>query len=349
MKKKLTLLGTMLLLVAMLVGCGEKNAKYMHDLKIENYVTLGEYKGLAVTAPAVKVDEEEKALVTREFYNQYITKENGGVADGTVKNGDYVNIDYEGKKDGVAFAGGTAQNQQLGIGTNTFIPGFEAGLVGVKAGQTVDLNLTFPENYDNAELAGQETVFTVTVNFIYPEFKDEIVASFGEEAFKNVEELEAYVQKYLETLAQSNYDYVVENSVLTQFLANCTYLQDAPEGVTAKYRTRLMENIQTEASYYNMDAESYCQMNGVTLTEYLDTYSKETAKQMLAMVALAKQEGLLKTDKDLDAAIQQAATDAGYTDVKEFMGENTRDDYQEAFAFEAALKFLVDNATITVQ
>lgn len=349
MKKKLTLLGTMLLLVAMLAGCGEKNAKYVHDLEIENYVTLGEYKGLAVIAPGLEVSEEEKALVARELYNQYITKDNYGITDGTVKNGDYVNIDYEGKKDGVAFAGGTAQNQQLGIGTNAFIPGFEAGLVGVKAGQTVDLNLTFPEVYSNAELAGQAVVFTVTVNYIYPEFKDEIVASFGEEVFKNVEELEAYAQKYLETLAQSNYDYVVENSVLTQFMEKCTFQKEIPEGVKAKYRERVRENIESEASYYGLDAESYCQMNGVTLSEYVENSSKETSELMMALIALAKKEGLIKTGKDLDAAIQQAATDAGYTDMKEFMGENSLDDYKEAFAFEAALKFLIDNATITVQ
>lgn len=349
MKKKLTLLGTMLLLVAMLAGCGEKNAKYVHDLEIENYVTLGEYKGLAVTAPSLEVREEEKVMVAHELYNQYITKDNYGITDGTVKNGDYVNIDFEGKKDGVAFEGGTAQNYQLGIGTNAFIPGFEAGLVGVKVGQTVDLNLTFPEVYTNAELAGQAVVFTVTVNYIYPEFKDEIVASFGIEAFKNVEELEAYAQKYLETLAQSNYDYVVEESVLTQFMAGCTFPQAAPESILEKYRTRLLDSLQTEASYYGLDAESYCQMSGVTLTEYLDTSSKELANVMMAMVALAKQEGLLKTDKDLDAAIQQAATDAGYTDVKEFMGESTRDDYKEQFAFESALEFLIKNANVTVQ
>ena len=88
MKKKLTLLGTMLLLVAMLAGCGEKNAKYMHDLKIENYVTLGEYKGLAVTAPSLEVSEEEKAQVAHELYNQYITKDNYAVTEGTVKNRD---------------------------------------------------------------------------------------------------------------------------------------------------------------------------------------------------------------------------------------------------------------------
>ena len=350
MKKKLNLLGIMLILAAMLAGCGDKNVEFAQKLKVEDYVTLGEYKGLAVTAPAIVVDEEEKKQVKRELYNQYITKDNYGVTDGTVKDGDYVNIDYEGKKDGVAFEGGTAQNQQLGIGTNAFIPGFEAGLVGVKAGQTVDLTLTFPETYSNAELAGQETVFTVTVNFIYPEFKDEIVASFGETAFKNVEELDAYVQKYLESLSKSNQDYIVENSVLSQFMNNCTFQKDMPEGLISKYRVRLMENIQAEASYYGMDADGYCQIVfGTPLSDYLDKYAVETAKQMVAMVALAKQEGLLKADKDLDAAIQQAATDAGYTDVKEFMGENTGDAYAEAFAFEDALEFLVNNAVITVE
>lgn len=354
MKKKLTLLGTLLLMLSMLAGCGGKNDEYIQNLKMEKYVTLGEYKGLAVTAPALAVDSEEHEKLTLQLYHQYtaqfVTKENGGITEGTVKDGDYVNIDYVGVKDGVAFEGGTAQNQQLGIGTKSYIDGFETGLIGVNAGETVELNLTFPADYGNAELAGQDVVFTVTVNFIYPGLKDEIVASFGDEDFKNVEELETYVYDYLEDMAQSNYDYAVEESLLVQFMSNCTFLQDAPKAIVDKYSVRLKENLEAEASYYyGIDAESYCQMNGVTLTDYLDTSSKETAKQMIAMMALAKKEGLIKTGKDLDDAIQKAATDAGYTDVKEFMGENTREDYQEAFAFEAALKFLVDNANITAQ
>ena len=227
MKKKLALVMSMLLLAVSLTACGEKDKESdktnVTEMKVEKYVTLGEYKGLPVTAPKVEVDAAEKEQLMKQVYNQYITKENGGITEGTVKDGDYVNIDFEGKKDGVAFDGGTSTGYQLGIGTNAFIPGFEAGLVGVNAGETVDLNLTFPENYGNAELAGQEVVFTVTVNFIYPEYKDEIVASWGEDIYKTVDELDAYVEDYLLLMSQNNYDYIVENAVVAQFLENCVF------------------------------------------------------------------------------------------------------------------------------
>lgn len=354
MKKKLALLGTLVLVVSLLAGCGDKKVENINELKKEEYVTLGEYKGLPVTAPSLEVNPEEEEKLTIQIYNQYnmqfVTKENGGITEGTVKDGDFVNIDYVGKKGDVAFEGGTAQNQQLGIGTKKYIDGFETGLIGVNVGETVDLNLTFPENYGNPELDGQDVVFTVTVNYIYPELKDEIVASWGEETYKNVDELKAYIHDYLETMAKSNYDYTIENSVLGQFMEKCTFNKDIPEGVISKYRVRMMESIQAEAANYNMDAEGYCQAAyGMILSEYLDLYAVETAKQVLAMLALAEKEGLVKTGEALDAAIRQAATDAGFATVEEFMGDHTRDDYQEAFAFEDALKFLVENASVTVQ
>ena len=354
MKKKLALLMSMLLLAVSLTACGEKDKESdktnVTEMKVEKYVTLGEYKGLPVTAPKVEVDAAEKEQLMKQVYNQYITKENGGITEGTVKDGDYVNIDFEGKKDGVAFDGGTSTGYQLGIGTNAFIPGFEAGLVGVKAGETVDLNLTFPENYGNAELAGQEVVFIVTVNFIYPEYKDEIVASWGEDIYKTVDELDAYVEDYLLLMSQSNYDYIVENAVVAQFLENCVFEGELPQDMIDDYRVRLMESVEGEAAMYGMDAESYCQyMNGMTLSDFLDVYAAESAKQVLALQTLANQEGLMRTEEELDKAISEAATANGYTSVEEFMGENTREDFREYFMFEDTVAFLVENAVITEQ
>lgn len=354
MKKKLALLMSMLLLAVSLTACGEKDKESdktnVTEMKVEKYVTLGEYKGLPVTAPKVKVDAAEKEQLMKQVYNQYITKENGGITEGTVKDGDYVNIDFEGKKDGVAFDGGTSTGYQLGIGTNAFIPGFEAGLVGVNAGETVDLNLTFPENYGNAELAGQEVVFTVTVNFIYPEYKDEIVASWGEDIYKTVDELDAYVEDYLLLMSQNNYDYIVENAVVAQFLENCVFEGELPQDMIDDYRVRLMESVEGEAAMYGMDAESYCQyMNGMTLSDFLDVYAAESAKQVLALQTLANQEGLMRTEEELDKAISEAATANGYASVEEFMGENTREDFREYFMFEDTVAFLVENAVITEQ
>lgn len=354
MKKKLALLLSMLLLAVSMTACGEKDKEFENtnvtEMNVEKYVTLGEYKGLAVTAPKVEVNEAEKDQLMRQVYNQYITKDKNAILEGAVKDGDYVNIDYEGKKDGVAFAGGTAAGQQLGIGTNAFIPGFESGLIGVNVGETVDLNLTFPENYGNAELAGQAVVFTVTVNFIYPEYQDAIVASWGEELYSTVDELDAYVENYLQLMAQNNYDYVVENGVVGQFLQKCTFAEKLPEDMVANYRVKLMESVESEAALYGMDAESYCQyVNGMTLVTFLDTYSVESAKQVIALQALANKENLMRTDEELDAAISEAATANGYTSVEEFMGENTKDDYREYFMFEDTIAFLVENAVITVE
>lgn len=353
MKKRIALLLSMLMLAVSLTACGDKNNESdktnVTEMKVEKYVTLGEYKGLAVTAPKVEVNAAEKEQLMRQVYNQYITEEQG-VKEGTVKDGDYVNIDFEGKKDGVAFEGGTSTGYQLGIGTNAFIPGFESGLVGVKVGETVDLNLTFPENYGNAELAGQKVVFTVTVNFIYPEYKDEIVASWEEEAYKTVDELDAYVQDYLQLMAQSNYDYVVENAVVAQFLQNCVFEGELPQDMIDDYRVRLMESVESEAAMYGMDAESYCQYeNGMTLDNFLDVYAAESAKQVMALQSLANKEGLMRTDEELDKAISEAATAGGYATVEEFMGENTKEDYREYYMFEDTIAFLVENAVITVE
>ena len=354
MKKKVALLLSMLLLAVSLTACGEKGKDNENinvtEMKVEKYVTLGEYKGLAVTAPKVEVNSVEKEQLMRQVFNQYITKDKDGVLEGAIKNGDYVNIDYEGKKDGVAFAGGTATGQSLGIGTNQFIPGFESGLVGVNVGETVDLNLTFPENYGNAELAGQAVVFTVTVNFIYPEYKDEIIASWGEDAYKTVAELDSYVENYLLSMAQTEYDYVVENGVVAQFLQSCVFEDELPQNMIDDYRVRLMESVQGEAAMYGVDAESYCQyMNGMTLEDFLNVYAVESVKQVIALQTLANKEGLMRTEEELDAAISEAATANGYASVEEFLGENSREDYREYFMFEDTIAFLVENAVITVE
>ena len=209
MKKGLVYLMTAVLAVGLFTACGNKentqdpgvtatatpdasgtnnegtqtpvaNRVVLKDLDVAKYVTLGDYKNIEVTMAGPEVDQEEWDLINAQVYNDFVTAESGGVLDRAVENGDLVNIDYSGKKDGVVFDGGTAAAQQLEIGSGSFIAGFEEGLVGVMPGETVDLNLTFPEVYHNADLEGQAVVFTVTVNFIYPtseSWSDDVVAS----------------------------------------------------------------------------------------------------------------------------------------------------------------------------
>ena len=350
MKKKLALIMTVVLSMGLFVGCGSDEGKRVGELKTEKYVTLGEYKGLNVTVAEPTVDEAEVAEWVDSIYNNNLTADNG-ITDRAVENGDTVNIDYSGKQDGVAFDGGTATNQQLGIGSGSFIDGFEEGLVGVMPGETVDLDLSFPDPYpNNPDLAGQAVVFTVTVNYIYPtEYDDATVASWGNSNFSTVAELEQYVYDNLYAEAESSYETSVQNAVLEAFMAQCVF-NELPESLVADYRASLQSNIESEASMYGLDADTLCTyFYGMDLTTFLDTYSEESAKQILAFQAVANAEGLNMTDDELEAELLEIATSYGYETVDEMIGENSREDYKEYYMFEDVLAFLVENAVITAE
>lgn len=351
MKKKLAMILTAILAMSLFTGCGSDEGKSVGEMKVEKYVTLGDYKGLNVTVDAAAVDEAEQEEYVAMIYNGYVTAESGGVTDRAVEVGDTVNIDYEGKKDDVAFDGGTAANQQLGIGSGKFIDGFEDGLVGVMPGETVDLNLTFPETYSsNPDLAGQAVVFTVTVNYIYPtEYSDEVVASWGESDFTNVEELRQYVYDFLYEYAQSDYEYAVQSAVMEAFMAQCVF-KEIPESLIAVYRENLQANMESEASYYGMDADTLCYYYyGMDLTTFLDTYAEESARQMLAFQAVANAEDLNMSDEELETTLSEFAASNGYTSVDEFIGDNTREEYKEYYMFDDVLEFLVNNAVVTAE
>jgi trigger factor len=160
-----------------------------------DYVTLGEYKGLNVSLEEMKVTDED--VEDEIAYNMRLSEIYESLEEGTVHDGDVANIDYEGKLDGEAFDGGTAKGYDLEIGSGTFIDGFEDGLIGVAVGDTVDLTLTFPENYSNEDLAGQETVFTVTVNEIKrtPELTDEHAETLSDGEYTDAASYRASVRE----------------------------------------------------------------------------------------------------------------------------------------------------------
>ena len=159
-----------------LAGCGEK--REMFNVKLEDHVELTDYKSIVID----KTSKEYTDYFNRIF-ESYVSSAQAydKLTEGTVKDGDTVNIDYTGKKDGVAFEGGTAQGQNLVIGSKSFIDGFETGLIGKKIGDTVNLNLTFPQNYQSTELAGKAVVFTVKINYVQalPEKNEETAKKLG--------------------------------------------------------------------------------------------------------------------------------------------------------------------------
>ena len=367
MKKKIAGLLAVVLGMSMLAGCGSNHTKdaeqgsetvagtetaALKDMDVDQYVTLGEYKGLEVSVDSVEVDEDEWNTLVNNVYYGNITAENGGITDRAVETGDTVNIDYEGKKDGVAFDGGTAQGYDLTIGSGSFIAGFEDGLIGVMPGETVDLDLSFPEVYpNNPDLAGQPVVFTVTVNYIKPEqdgvLSDEVISNFGIDGVTNEEELRQYAYDYLNDNAQQNYETNVQQAVMDAFMANNTFAS-VPEALIQKYSDAAESSITSMATAYGVDADTFTQYYyGQDLESFLATYSEQAAQQDIALQAVANREDLNISDEDLEQMLQENATAAGYDSVDEYIGETSREDYREYFLYDKVVAYLVENAKIT--
>ncbi len=320
---------------------------YVNGVNVANLVTLGEYKGLAASAPAPTVED-----AYLEGYIDYIRQSNmisTEITDRAVQEGDTTNIDYEGKKDGVAFEGGTAQGQTLVIGSNSFIDGFEDGLIGVEIGETVDLNLTFPENYHSAELAGQEVVFTVTVNGIrveeMPELTDEFVQGLGM-GVNTVEEFRQMSYDLLMEQEVANYNAQLLTQLMEQVLNNSVISENIPAEMLERYTERITDNLAYSASMYGMDVETFMAMSGTT-EELLQESAKNTAQQILLMKAIADAEGLNPTEEDISAELVVSAEAYGYDNVEEYKALIDMPAFEEYVLTEKVTAFLIENGVIT--
>lgn len=354
MKRKYAGIVAALALTVFMTGCGSDLDVPLNQMKVEKYVTLGDYSNLSVNVDAVAVDEAELNTLLNNVYISGATEEYGGIIDRAVEAGDTVIIDYEGKRDGVAFEGGTAQGASLTIGSGQFIDGFEEGLVGVMPGETVDLNLSFPENYkNNTELAGQAVVFTVTVHYIMPsevapeDMKDEAVASMGIENVNTVEELRQYVYDYLYSNAETNYTYSLQNGIMDALMAQCVF-EKLPEKLVEDYRVMIRESIENNAAVYGVTADVYAgYFYGMSSEELVQTYAEETLRQDLAMQAIANAEGLRISDEELQVKLLEYAEEAGYGSVEEYVGDSSPEDFRNYFMNERVMEYLIEKAVIT--
>ncbi|MCM1089604.1 MAG: FKBP-type peptidyl-prolyl cis-trans isomerase [Butyrivibrio sp.] len=329
--------------MALLGGCGDTEDDIWDSFNAEDYVTLGEYKGLQVSvAPPEEFDENDIEIKTKQMYFEQVVAEDG-IKDRPVELLDMTNIDYEGKRDGVAFDGGTAQGATLLIGSGQFIPGFEDGLIGVMPGETVDINLTFPENYGN-ELAGQDVVFTVTVNFI-PQMEEEQVEGLGIEGVTTLEELHQYAEDSLNAQAKSAYLNNLQNAAMNQVMMSTTFTAESPESLLKRGRETYAELLdQMVMMYYGIDART---LYGDEYEDTLNVYAEQYARETLVIKAIADREGLNLSDSELDARMEEAAKMVGTT-VEGLLEEGlTKTDYRESFLNEDVLNFVVENTTNT--
>ncbi len=351
MKKKLAVLLCALLSLSTLAGCG-KESEILQEVKVEKYITFNSpYTGLDLTiAPKAEVTDEMVEETAINAYLNAVTAESG-VMDRAVELGDIVNIDYSGKQDGVAFDGGTATGQSLGIGSGSFIDGFEDGLIGVMPGETVDLNLKFPEVYHNPDMAGVEVVFTVTVNYIYPssveEMQDDVVAEMTGGEYTTVTDFLGFCREYLEFSADYQYTVNKENVVIGALEAIVT-CEEAPEELVNRYATNVRNSLEEEAAAAGVDLETLCTYYYQTDSEtYINAMAQASAEQAMMFQYIANAEGLNVSDEELETSLQEFAAENNVASVDILLQETEREEFREYFMFEKIVEFIVANANVT--
>ena len=274
---------------------------------------LADYKGLEYTKQDVSVTDAEVDEKVKSFLEAYPEK----ITDRAVKKGDNVNIDFEGKKDGVAFDGGTAKGFNLKIGSNSFIPGFEDGLIGKKPGETVDLNLKFPDDYKNSEeLKGAKVVFTVKINYIVgetpTELTDELVKANTE--FKTAAEYKADIRKKLETIKSAEEKENVQKELLEK-VVTASSIKSVPEVAENKYYGQIMDYWKNVAAKYGMELKDLVQ-NQLKLKE--EKFEEEVKKQaelsariLVVVRAIAEAEKINVSDEEYKTALNTYYENSG--------------------------------------
>lgn len=290
------------------------------DYKALDYVELGEYKGLTVELQPIEVTEDEIVNQIRVNAGSDILEE---LTEGTVGIGDIANIDYEGKLDGVAFDGGTAKGYDLEIGSGTFIPGFEDGLVGVKTGETVDVPLTFPENY-TAELAGKDVIFTVTVNSIkrMPELTSELISKVTDGEYTDLEVYKETIRSQIQESKEASQDSQIISELLMQ-IANASTIKEYPQELLDYGMANMRNAYKQMAEYYNMGytdlLEAYLGLTEDQFEEQALLAVKQNLQSELYLKAIAEKEGLEVSDADYEEGCTRYLSEYGYSSKEELV------------------------------
>lgn len=320
------------------------------DYKALDYVTLGQYKGLEVTVSSLDVTEDD---IQQQYYDDCNTNDKLlEVTEGEVAEGDVVNIDYVGSIDGVEFDGGTDKGVDLTIGSGTFIPGFEDGLIGAAIGKEVNVNVTFPENYRNTDVAGKDAVFAVTVNFVKktPEMTDDIVSEIS--SYTTVDEYRQGVEEQLKADKETQQNSDKINGILNQIYSAST-INGYPEEVV-NYRTAQMKNYYTQiAEQADMTLADFLsnqlQMTEEQFDEQCPAVIKQSMIQELLLKAVAESENMEISDEEYEAGIEKYMESTGAESKETLLANYTEAEIRRSLIMDKALDFLKENTTVKVE
>ena len=310
-------------------------------------VKLGKYKGIQLNKIEYNVKDEdiEHELGHMAERNSRLV----AVEDRAVESGDITVIDFEGFVDGKAFEGGKAENHELTIGSNTFIPGFEDQIIGMKIGEDKDINVKFPEEYFSEELKGKDAVFKIKLHEIkkkeLPELNDDFAKDTSE--FDTLDELKASIKEKLEHENEHKAKYETEDAAVKAVTEASEV--EIPSGMIETEIDNAVRDIETRLSYQGMQLEQYLQMMGKTMEEFRKEYeeqAKVSVKTRLTLEAIVKAENIEASEEDVNAKLEEMA--AMYGKKSEELKENEQfmTYIKDSLKNEAVVKFIIDNAKI---
>ncbi len=351
MKKRGVLVGALCVLVC-LIGCGKES-----QINAGEYITLGDYKGLSVTRMSTEVTDEDIQQELDKMLQSVSSTEK--ITDRTdVQEDDVANIDYTGTLNGKVFDGGSANGFDLTIGAGRFIDGFEEGLIGANVGDTVTLNLKFPDEYPNSpDLAGKDVVFAVKINSISKQVEPKLDNAFISEQTKgeytSVAAYKDMLRNELEKSKQESADNMMYTDLWGQAVDNAAVVKDIPKDYLQAKIDKMTENAKSYADSYGMDFASfltnYMGLDEAGFAEETAKYAETAAKQSLVLQVIAKTEGIEVTDEDFDKAIKEYVELYGYESEDAFRKDNDMDEFREYILTSKVQEFLADNAVITTE
>lgn len=319
------------------------------NVEVKPEFELGAYKGIEISKVDNTVSEEDVEARLNEMVNRNARLTS--VEDKALENGDTAVIDFEGFENGVAFEGGKGENYNLVIGSNTFIPGFEDQLVGKKAGEEVEVNVTFPETYHAENLAGKPVVFNVKVNDVkvkeVPALDDEFAKDTTE--FETLAELRADVKAKLEEQAKNAADAEMRNALVEKVSANTEV--EVPEAMVQHQIDNMLMELNYQLQYQGLNLEQLLQMTGRGLDELREERradAERLVKSSLVLEAIAEKENVEANDADVDAELEKMAAmyNLEVEKIKSSLRETDIEDIKGQIKIRKTLDLLVENATI---
>lgn len=310
-------------------------------------VKLGKYKGIELKKIEYNVtdaDIEHELGHMADRNSRLVT-----VEDRPVENGDITVIDFEGFVDGKAFEGGKAENHELTIGSNTFIPGFEDQIVGMKTGEEKDINVTFPEEYFSEELKGKDAVFKIKLHEIkkkeLPKLDDDFAKDTSE--FDTLKELKDSIKEKLEHENKHRAEHETEDAAIKAVVDTAEV--DIPSGMIETELDNMIRDMEQRMAYQGMKFEQYLQMIGKSMEDFRkenEEMAKNSVKTRLTLEAIVNEEKVEPKQEDVDSRLKEMAEMYGQKEEDLKKNEQFVNYVKDSLKNEAVVKFIIDNAKI---